>query len=329
MKSLYPIKFKPIIKEKIWGGTRLKNLLNKNVGNMLKAGESWELSAYGEDLSVVENGFLKDNNIEELIEIYMGDLVGDKVYDKFGLEFPLLIKFIDANDYLSIQVHPDDEFAFKHHNACGKTEMWYIIDAEKDAELIVGFNKEINKQKYLQHYGSGTLREVLNFEKVNSDDVFFMPAGRVHATGPGILFAEIQQTSDLTYRIYDWERLGDDGKPRELHTELAVNVMDFSFYKKYKTDYEITKNRSSKIVSCEYFTTNILDINQEIEKDYNQLDSFVIYMAFKGDTLIQYSESEEPILLKKGETVLLPAVLKQIFLKPINGESKLMEVYID
>jgi len=198
MNILYPIKFKPIVKEKIWGGTRLKNLLNKNVEEMSNAGESWEISACGEDLSIVENGFLKDNNIQELIEIYMGDLVGDKVYDKFGLEFPLLIKFIDANDYLSIQVHPDDEFAFKHHNSFGKTEMWYIVDAEKDAELIVGFNQEMNKQKYLQHYGSGTLRDVLNFDKVKNDDVFFMPAGRVHATGPGILFAEIQQTSDLT-----------------------------------------------------------------------------------------------------------------------------------
>ncbi len=329
MNTLYPIKFKPIIKEKIWGGSRLKNVLGKNVGQIKKAGESWEISSYGNDLSVVKNGFLKDNNIQELIEVYMGDLVGDKVYEKFGVEFPLLIKFIDANDYLSIQVHPDDKLAYERHNSSGKTEMWYIVDAEKDAELIIGFNQQMDRQKYIRHFGSGTLRDILNFEKANRGDVFFIPAGRVHATGPGILFAEIQQTSDLTYRIYDWDRVDVDGKPRETHTELALDAMDYAHHKNNKTEYTIEKNSSSKIVKCEYFTTNIIELNREIEKDYNKFDSFIIYMAMEGETLIQFSESENPIAIKKGETVLVPAVLKQIFLKPVNGESKLLEVYID
>ncbi len=329
MNALYPIKFEPIILDKIWGGSRLKNALGKHTGKTDTAGESWEISSYGKNLSVVENGFLKGNNIQELIEVYMGDLVGDKVYEKFGVEFPLLIKFIDANDWLSIQVHPDDELAFERHNSFGKTEMWYIIEAEKDAELIAGFNKEINKEKYLQHFGSGTLRNILNFEKVNKGDVFFMPAGRVHATGPGILFAEIQQTSDLTYRIYDWDRVGADGKPRETHTKLALDAMDYSYHKNYKTEYSVNKNKSSEIVKCKYFTTNIIELNQEIEKDYNKLDSFVIYMAIDGKTLIQYSENEKPMVIKKGETVLMPAIFKQVFLKPVLGKSKLLEVYID
>lgn len=328
MNTLYPIKFKPIIKNKIWGGNRLKTKLNKPVGNSSNAGESWEISSYKNNFSVVDNGFLKDNDIQELIEIYMGDLVGDKVYDEFGLEFPLLIKFIDANDYLSIQVHPDDEMAYERHKSFGKTEMWYVVDAEKDAELIVGFNQEMDKQKYLQHFGSGTLREVLNFEKVDSGDVFFMPAGRVHATGPGILFAEIQQTSDITYRIYDWDRLGEDGKPREMHTELAMDAIDFAFHKKYKTEYSSKLNESSQVVKCNYFTTNILELNSKIEKDYNWLDSFVVYMAIDGDTQIWYAGNEDPILLAKGETILVPAVLKEIFLEPISGKSKLLEVYI-
>ena len=328
MNTLYPIKFTPIIKEKIWGGSRLKNILNKNVGNIKKAGESWEISTHGDDLSVVESGYLKGNTILDLVEIYMGDLVGDKVYEKFGIDFPLLIKFIDANDYLSVQVHPDDEMALERHNSYGKTEMWYVVDAEKDAELIVGFNKEMNKTKYLQHFGSGTLMDILNFEKVSKNDVFFLPAGRVHATGPGILFAEIQQTSDLTYRIFDWNRVGDDGKPRELHTELAIDAIDFEWHKKYKTEFTTDKNSSSEIVKCEYFTTNILEIDTEIEKDYNHIDSFIIYMVLDGGVSVIFTEDGDFVELKKGESILIPAVLKQIFLKPIDGKSKLIEVYI-
>ncbi len=329
MNSLYPIKFKPIIKDKIWGGTRLKSVLNKNVAGSNTAGESWEISAVQDNLSTVENGFLKDNDIQEIIEVYMGDLVGDAVYEKFGIEFPLLIKFIDANDFLSIQVHPDDAMALERHNSFGKTEMWYVVDAESDSELIVGFNQEMNKNRYLQHFASGTLREILNFEKVKKDDVFFMPAGRIHATGPGILFAEIQQTSDITYRIYDWDRVGDDGKPREMHTDLAIDAIDYAFRKNLKTNYEAVKNRSSNIINCQYFTTNILNLTQEVERDYNWLDSFIIYMVLDGDMQIKYSHDEEPVIIKKGETVLIPAVLKEIFLKPVTADCKLLEVYID
>lgn len=329
MNTLYPIKFKPIIKEKIWGGIRLKNILNKNVNKIEKAGESWEISSYGDDISVVENGFLKGNSILDLVEIYMGDLVGDRVYEKFGIDFPLLVKFIDANDYLSIQVHPDDEMALERHNSYGKTEMWYIVDAEKDAELIVGFNQKMDKTKYLQNFGSGTLSEILNFEKTDKGDVYFLPPGRVHSIGPGILLAEIQQTSDLTYRIFDWNRVDINGEPRDLHTELAIDTIDYSFNKKYKTEFSIDKNESSKIIKCDYFTTNILDIDIEIEKDYNNLDSFIIYMAIEGKTSIKFSDDNEPVELNKGETVLIPAVLKQIFIKPLSSESKLLEIYID
>lgn len=328
MNTLYPLKFKTICKEKIWGGQKLKNILNKPVDNLPNVGESWELSGVQGELSVVSEGFLADNNIEELIEIYMGDLVGDAVYEKFGNEFPLLIKFIDANDYLSIQVHPDDDLAKERHNSYGKTEMWYVMDAEPDAELIVGFNQEMNKQKYLQYFGSGMLREVLNVEKVKQGDVFFMPAGRIHATGPGILFAEIQQTSDITYRIYDWDRVGDDGKPRELHTELAIDAIDYAFQKEFKTKYQAELNKSSQIVDCPFFTTNVVLLNKKLERDFNWLDSFVIYMALEGDTKLYYSEEKDPIVIKKGETVLVPAVLKELFLEPVSVDSRLLEVFI-
>lgn len=328
MNKLYPLKFKPLLKEKIWGGDKLENELNKDSEGLKNIGESWEISAIQDELSVVENGFLKDNNIEELIEVYMGDLVGDAVFNKFGVEFPLLIKFIDANEYLSIQVHPDDKMARERHNSYGKTEMWYVVDADEGAELIAGFNQPMDKSKYLQHFGSGTLREVLNFEKVNKGDVFFMPAGRVHATGPGILFAEIQQTSDVTYRIYDWDRVGDDGKPRELHTELAIDSIDYSHQKEYKTKYQEQPNKSSKIVESNFFTTNVIALDAEIERDYQALDSFVIYMCIEGEVELQYDVESEPIKIKKGETYLVPAVLKQLFLKPTD-KAKLLEVYIE
>ncbi|RLD64603.1 MAG: mannose-6-phosphate isomerase [Bacteroidetes bacterium] len=324
--NLYPLKFKPIYIEKIWGGTKIKTFLNKNISNIDNCGESWEISCVKNNISVVENGFLKDNNLQEIIEVYMGDIVGDTVFEKFGDEFPLLIKFIDANDNLSVQVHPNDELAQERHNTNGKTEMWYIINAEKGAQLISGFNKEISKTTYLKHLKNNTLTEILNFEDVSTDDVFFIPAGRVHATGKGILLAEIQQTSDVTYRIFDWNRKDANGKSRELHTDLAVDALDFSHHNNYKTKYTKKINKSSNLINCQYFTTNILEFDKEIEKDYNELDSFVIYMCIEGSYSIKYNENNE-IKISKGETVLLPAVLENILLMP-NEKTKLLEVYL-
>jgi len=234
MSHLYPLKFKPIFKDKIWGGNKIKTLLNKDFSPLPNCGESWEISGVQDEISVVSNGFLIGNNLQELIEIYMGDLVGDQVYQKYGIEFPLLIKFIDAHDDLSIQVHPNDKLAMQRHNAYGKTEMWYIIDADRGAKLISGFNTEVTKDAYIKHLENNTLNLILNYEEVKAGDVFFMPAGRVHAIGKGILLTEIQQTSDITYRIYDYNRKGTDGKPRELHTSLALDAIDFKSYDNYR-----------------------------------------------------------------------------------------------
>ena len=328
MNELYPLKFEPVFKEKIWGGKRLKEVLGKDVGTLDKVGESWELSAYDGSVSVVSNGFLAGNDLLELVEIYMGDLIGDKVYAQFGINFPLLIKFIDANDYLSVQVHPDDEMALERHNSFGKTEMWYIMDAEVDAELIIGFNQKLDKEKYLQVFNSGKLGEVLHREKVNKGDVFFMPAGRVHATGPGILFAEIQQTSDLTYRIYDWDRVDADGNSREMHTELAVDAIDFEQPEQLKTKYRQEINQRNEVQSCKYFTTNLLKLNQKIVLNYVWLDSFVVFMGIDGDLDIHFSPNQAPVRLSKGETVLVPALIDEITLQPLTPEATVLEVYI-
>lgn len=324
--SLYPLKFNPILKDKIWGGSKLKTVLNKDFSPLPNAGESWEISGVEGDVSVVSNGFLEGNNLEELIEIYMGDLVGDHVYENFGIEFPLLIKFIDANDVLSIQVHPDDVLSKERHNAFGKTEMWYVIEADKGSELIVGFNQKVDKDTYIKKLEEGRLEEILNNEPVAKGSCFFIPAGRVHAIGKGILLAEIQQTSDVTYRIYDFNRTDDKGTPRELHTELAVDAIDYSFEKKYKTEYQSEINKTSELVRCPYFTTNLLEFDQPVEKNYIDLDSFVIYMCLEGAFEISYGEGEK-IDVQKGETVLIPASLDDLILKPLQ-KTQLLEVYI-
>jgi mannose-6-phosphate isomerase len=325
MNTLYPLKFEPILKDKIWGGARLKNILNKS-GASEKCGESWEISAVEGSISIIRNGFLSGNNLQEVTEVYMGDLVGDKIYSRFGIEFPLLIKFIDANDILSVQVHPDDELARLRHDAYGKTEMWYIIQAEDNAELIAGFNRELDRETYLRHLQSKTLKEILNFEKVKEGDVFFTPAGRVHAVGAGILLAEIQQTSDITYRIYDWDRLDEKGNPRELHTELALDALDFKHHDSYRTGYEAVMNLTTILADCEYFTTGLLHFNQPIEKDFHFIDSFVIYMCLEGQMDIHYGEGE-PEKVRKGESVLIPAILKNIRLLPVET-TRILEVYV-
>lgn len=326
MEGLYPLKFIPLYKDKIWGGNKIKTVLHKDYGDLPNCGESWELSGVEDNVSVVANGFLEGNTLEELIEIYMGDLVGDRVFDRFGIEFPLLIKFIDANDDLSIQVHPDDQMAEKRHNAFGKTEMWYVIQADPGSQLQVGFNQQVDVPQYLEKLENNKLTEILNFEQVSAGDVYFIPAGRVHAIGKGILLAEIQQTSDITYRIYDYDRRDKEGNPRELHTELAVDAIDFTIHPEYKTTYEVKANESVELVKCKYFTTNMLELNKVVEKDYNELDSFVIFICLEGSVEVETESGSE--ILVMGETILIPASLESVVLKPISTV-KLLEVTIE
>ena len=325
MNQLYPLKFTPVFKDKIWGGQKIKTSLGIDYGNLPNCGEAWMVSGVEGNPTLVSNGFLAGNELNELVEIYMGDLVGDKVYDEYGIEFPLLIKFIDANDWLSIQVHPDDELAAKRKIGRGKTEMWYILEADEEAQLIAGFNQKMNKEKYLKHLEDKTLKEILNFEPVKKGDVFYIPAGRVHALGPGILLAEIQQTSDTTYRIYDWDRIDAAGLQRELHTEEALDAIDFEFHKKYRTDYKPVTNKTVPVVKSPYFVTGLITLNNPLKKYYEELDSFVIYILLEGSLTVKWEYGE--IRLKKGETVVIPNALDILELIPA-GSVKLLEVYI-
>ena len=320
---LYPLKFKPRYKARIWGGAKLKSSLGKNIPADKAIGESWEISGVDGDLSVVSNGMLKGNNLQELIEVYMGDLVGEKIYDKFGLYFPVLIKLIDAEDVLSIQVHPDDKLAEERHNSYGKTEMWYIIDCAPDAEIYMGFNRDVTREEYLGHVADGTLPEILDRVKVKPGDAFFIPAGAIHAIGKGILIAEIQQTSDITYRVFDWNRVDANGKGRELHTELAVDAIDFSKGGHYDVTQRPKPNQAVTLKSCPYFTTNLVEIDGLIERDYARLDSFVTYTCLKGELEVVWEGGHDTLVA--GESMLIPAELEHVTLK---GQGKLLEVHM-
>ena len=325
MIELYPLKFKTIFKDKIWGGEKIKTILNKDFSPLPNCGETWEISGVKDNVSVVAEGPLAGTSLADLIKEYQGQLVGEKVYRQFGAEFPLLIKFIDANEDLSIQVHPNDELARDRHQGLGKTEVWYIMQADKGSKLISGFNQEVNQETYLKHLQENSLNQILNQEEVAADDVFFIPAGRVHTIGKGLLLAEIQQSSDITYRIYDFDRTDDKGNKRELHTDQALAAIDYKFYDSYKTSYTPKKNEPVQLVKTNYFTTNVLHLDQPLSRNYQNLDSFVILMGIKGSGSLTYNGRE--MAIKTGDVILLPAAIKEIILKP-ESEFKILECYV-
>ena len=322
---MYPIKFKPIVKDKIWGGNRLQNIFGKNPDMLPNIGESWELSAVPGNLSIVANGYLTGKTFPEIIETYKDQLVGKKVYEQHGKDFPLLFKLIDANDDLSIQVHPNDAMAGKRHNSLGKTEMWYVMDAEPEAYLIIGFKKNTTKAEYLDALSRGEVEELLQKITVAPGDVFFIPAGLVHAIGKGVVIAEIQQSSDITYRIFDFNRKDDKGNTRELHTEEALDVINFKASKNPKTEYVIHANDDINIVKCEYFTTNLVEIDRPMKFYTTKMDTCTVYMCLEGKFTI--SGGTSIVEIAKGETVLVPASMNEYELSP-EGKARMMKVII-
>ena len=309
--NLYPLTFTPIFKERIWGGEKLEKELHKPIHQPL-IGESWEVSTVKGDISVIDNGALKGTSLQTLIEQAPEALLGSAVYKRFGTDFPLLIKFIDAAQDLSIQVHPDDALAKVRHNSFGKTEMWYIMEADPNASIIIGFNRNVSKEEYQSHLENKTLSQLLNYEKVSHGDMFFIPAGKIHAIGAGVLLAEIQQTSDITYRVYDFDRKDKNGNYRELHTELALDAIDFERKDDFRKSYSSTENTVNPAVASPYFTTDYLKITQETPLTLSG-DSFHIYIGVAGKGSLQYGDMELP--LEKGQTVLVPASCKEIRLK--------------
>ena len=322
---LYPFTFEPILKKIIWGGSDICPF--KGISPVQEGiGESWELSHVEGNYSVVANGELKGQSLDDLIRTYGKQLLGEHVMEQFGTTFPLLIKFIDARDNLSIQVHPDDELAKKRHNSFGKTEMWYVVKATPDAALYSGFSQQIDAEEYVKRVENNTIMDVLQRYNVHEGDVFFLPAGRVHAIGSGCFIAEIQQTSNITYRIYDYNRKDANGKGRELHTELAKDAIDYTLYPGYRTHYKAHTNATVQLADCKYFTTNLIDLDTIMVRDFSQLDSFVVYICMEGRATLRDNKGNE-ILVHQGQTVLIPADTDVVTISPVPG-AKFMETYI-
>ncbi|WP_297796538.1 type I phosphomannose isomerase catalytic subunit [uncultured Eudoraea sp.] len=321
--NLYPFKFYPILKERLWGGSKLGSVLGKDLNSDL-VGESWEISGVAGDVSIVANGVLKGNTLIDLIDKFPEEILGESVLERFGKEFPVLIKFIDAHKDLSVQLHPNDELARKRHNSFGKTEMWYVMDADKDAQLIVGFKEGISKETYIESLKNDSLLEKLNYENVREGDAFFISAGTIHAIGAGVLIAEIQQTSDLTYRVYDYNRKDAEGNFRELHSELSIDAINYERQEDFRINYGKEPNVSNEMVNCPYFKTSILSLDKSLEFDVRHRDSFTIYMCLEGDASIKNDYGN--INIKKGETVLVPAVTTTILLD--TEGAKLLEITI-
>ena len=303
---MYPLKFEDIFKTVVWGGEKIAPFKGVQT-DQHNIGESWELSGVKGNESVVANGPLAGHTITELACEYKEVLLGKKVYEATGTEFPLLTKFTDARDALAVQAHPDDTLAGKRHNGSkGKTEMWYVVQADEGAHLMAGLSRQTTPQEYESKVNDNTVTEILKDYKVREGDTFFIPAGRVHSIGKGCFIAEIQQTADITYRIYDFGRLGLDGKPRELHTELAKDAIDYTVLDDYRTHYPQVTDSENTLVSCKYFTTSLFDLSQSVTKDIASLDSFLIALCIDGQGTISDGHGNT-IQIRKGETILLPA----------------------
>ena len=318
--KLYPLQFEPILKERIWGGTKLKTFLNKPITSNI-TGESWEISIVENDVSVVVNGSLKGKSLNELINEFPEAVLGTKVYAQFGKQFPLLFKYLDAREDLSIQLHPNDELAKKRHNSFGKTEMWYVMQADTDARLIVGFKEKSSPEEYIKNLNNKTLLTILDTKKVKQGDVFMLDTGTIHAIGAGIVIAEIQQTSDITYRVYDFDRVDANGKTRELHNDLALEALNYGKIQAQRF-YSKTENIANEIVNCNYFTTNFIPLDGNIEIHKNQT-SFTVYMCVEGDFKLTFVN--ESYSYKKGDTVLIPAAITDF---QLSGKASILEIYI-
>ena len=318
--KVYPLLFEPIFKERIWGGTKLKTVLNKSISSSL-TGESWEISTVENNISIVKNGFFQGQSLDKLIEEFPIEILGDRIYQKFDSQFPLLFKFLDAKEDLSIQLHPNDELAKKRHHSFGKTEMWYIMQADDNARIIVGFKEKSSSEEYLRHLKDKTLTTILNEIPVKKGDVFFLETGTIHAIGAGIVIAEIQQTSDITYRVYDWDRADAQGNHRELHTDLALEAINYDIVTS-KKEYQQLENKSNNVVDCLFFKTNFIPLDGQMKFEAKS-DVFRVFMCTEGQFEMQYDD--EKITFIKGDTLLIPAVMTHYVLQ---GKASLLEIFI-
>ncbi len=315
-------KFEPLLKQTLWGGDKIIPFKHLNT-KMEQVGESWEISGVKDFETIVANGPDKGKSLNQLVSEMKDQLVGKENYERFGDEFPLLVKFIDAHQDLSIQVHPSDEVAHRQGKSHGKTEMWYALPSTPGAMLYNGLKQQITPEQYKQMVENDTITDALARYEVHEGDVFFIPAGRIHTIGAGCFVAEIQQTSDVTYRIYDFKRKDKNGNYRELHTQLAAESIDYTVLDNYRTEYEPLKNEGVQVATCPYFTTAVYDLTEPMTLDYSELDSFVILIAVKGEGRLICNGEEMPFQM--GDTILFPATTNEV---RIEGEVKFLETYV-
>ena len=326
--NLYPLLFEPNLHPVVWGGNRLRPYKGLEPTDE-PIGESWEVSAVPSSTSIIANGEWKGKDLISVINEQPDAILGKKVNEKYNGKLPLLVKFIDAKHDLSIQVHPNDEMAMRNHGKMGKTEMWYVIKADEGAHLYAGFKQEITADEYQRRISDGTIIEVLADHQVHTGDVFYLPAGRVHAICGGILLAEVQQSSDVTYRIYDYDRPGMDGKPRELHTDLAAQALDYHVENNYRTEYSDSSNKAIQIVDTPYFDVRVMEVSKPFHRDLIKYDSFIITMCLEGDCKIHIRSTGDEILLKEGNSTLIPAAIANFDIIPQQGVTRILDAFID
>lgn len=325
---LYPFLFQPNLHPVVWGGHQLRPYKGLEP-NEEPIGESWEVSAVPSSTSIICNGSFQGRDLTSVIAEFPEEILGHAVNEKYHGQLPLLVKFIDAERDLSIQVHPNDEMAWREHKKMGKSEMWYIIKAAPGSHLYAGFKQQITSDEYFRRIADGTITEVLADHTVKTGDVFYLPAGRVHAICGGIMLAEVQQSSDVTYRIYDYNRPGIDGKPRELHTDLAAQALDYHVEQNYRTEYVETDNRAIQIIDSPFFDVRVMEIQTPFHRNLLKYDSFVISMCIEGDCKLVMRTNGSEIVLKAGHTTLIPAAIADYDVIPLNGRTKLLDAFVD
>lgn len=326
--QLYPLLFEPNLHTVVWGGNQLSHYKSLEPSDE-QIGESWEVSAVPTSTSIVRNGVCAGKDLISVINENPDAILGKKVNEKYHGQLPLLVKFIDAKRDLSIQVHPNDEMAMRVHGKMGKSEMWYVIKANEGAHLYAGFKQEITPEEYQRRIADGTITEVLADHKVKAGDVFYLPAGRVHAICGGILLAEVQQSSDVTYRIFDYNRPGMDGKPRELHTELAAKALDYHVEDNYRTEYSEATNKAVQIIDSPFFSVRVMEVSKPFHRDLKKYDSFIITMCIEGDCKIHVRSTGDEIELKEGNSTLIPAAIADYDVIPQQGFTRILDAFID
>ena len=326
--QLYPLLFQPNLHTVVWGGSQLRPYKGLAPSDE-PIGESWEVSAVPTSTSIISNGVYAGKDLVSVINEQPDAILGKKVNEKYHGQLPLLVKFIDAKRDLSIQVHPNDEMAMHEHGKMGKSEMWYVIKADEGAHLYAGFNQEITPYEYQKRVEDGSITKVLANHQVKAGDVFYLPAGRVHAICGGILLAEVQQSSDVTYRIFDYNRPGMDGKPRELHTELAAKALDYHVIDNYRTEYVDSSNKAVQIIDSPYFSVRVMEVTKPFHRDLRKYDSFIITMCIEGDCIIRVRSTGEEVLLKQGNSTLIPAAIADYDIIPQSGKIRILDAFID